>query len=477
MRATSSHGALVAIAFAAVAMTAPMAHAGPDASGGPPSASPGQAGAHVRRLENGLTVIVEEDHRTPLVSLVLRYDVGERAASPGLHGTAALTQALASYATQHVPAGDASRLLWRAGATFSDATYADYSALNVTLPATRLALPLWVWSDQMGFFPETMDDARFREKRDDLAGWKKAQRTGTPLANIDSIADEELFPPQHPYHEAYGTPDSVARIRFADVVEFHDRWMTPDHATLVVVGDVAAADAFAQVERYFGPIPASTGRGRIPALPVPELAGETLVEAQARVPAARLFVRWPTPRFMTTDDARLDVVASLLTGRSRALLSWELVGNKKVAAYVWAGQRSRSLASEFAVYIEGAPGKTATEVLAAFDGAMDALLARPLEQLDVDHAVYDTIVERAYGWEAASTRASEYAKYQAAVGSPSYLLRDLARFEGITPSVVSDALKRLLPRDRRVVVLVSPSPAATPAGERVSRRTVPARQP
>jgi zinc protease len=180
---------------------------------------------------------------------------------------------------------------------------------------------------------------------------------------------------------------------------------------------------------------------------------------------------------MTTEDARLDVVASLLAGRSRAFLSWELVGNKKVAAYVWAGQRSRNLASEFSVYIEAAPGKTATEVLAAFDSAMDALMAHPLEQLDVDHAVYDTIVDRAYSWEAAEARVGEYAKYQASVGSPAYLPHDLARYDGITPSVVSDALKRFLPRDRRVVVLVSPSPKAAPGGERLSRRTVPARQP
>jgi zinc protease len=476
MHATASRCLLLLGAFAAITAPASVARANPEVASAP-SASLSAPGLQTKVLENGLTVVVQEDERTPLVSVVLRYDVGERAAPEGLHGIATLTQMLAAQESAHVPSGDASRLLWRAGASFDDWTTTDSTVLSVTLPAYRLALPLWLWSDQMGFFRESLSAESVRRRRTELVERMRDRRLHDPLARIDAFADEELFPATHPYHELVGTPESVARIERAQVLAFHDRWMTPDHATLVVVGNVKALDAFAEVERYFGPIPASTERSRVPSPPLPQLAGETIVEVEARVTNAHVYLYWPTPRVLSAEDAELDVVAGLLSGAHRAFLSWEIVTDQKVALSVGAFQRSRPLASVLMLSIEGAPGKTAIELLAAFDKTMDALMTRPFSQADVNLSVYAPVVQRVYSLERGALRAAEYAKYVGITGTPDYLIRDLTRYQRITPAVATQAMTRYLPRDRRVVVLVSPSRTAEPGGERKARRTIAARQP
>jgi zinc protease len=427
-----------------------------------------------RRLDNGLTIIVQEDHRNPLVSLVLLSDAGERASPDGMHGLAWLTALVVADATKHMARGDAHRHLRRAGATFRDSSDADTHYQTVTLPSRRFALPLWIWSDRMGFFDEGFDEALLRTTRDQQIERLRAWQEGSPLGRLDGFADEELFPADHPYHAPYGTRESLSQIGRTDIIAFHDRWMTPDHATLVIVGDVKAAEAMAEVERWFGPIPASAERKWFPPPSLPRLAGETRVEIAAPVATARVSIRWPTPALLTIDDAQLDVVARLLAGKHRAFVYWDLVTTDKVATSVTARQASRRLASEFVVTIEGAPGKSASELLAAFDRSMDSFAARALQQGEIDHAAYDMVIANVYGYEAAPTRAFELAKYNALAGTPLYFGADAQRYDDITPAVVASVVKKWLPRDRRVVMLVTPDRSAAPGGERRGRRVVPA---
>ncbi len=424
-----------------------------------------------RHLDNGLTVVVQEDHHVPLVSLSLRYPGGEAASPPGLEGTATLTARLViEGATKHVPAGDYARLLARAGATgVRDLTWTGGQNYDVTLPANRLALPLWLWSDQMGFFAEGLADEPIAAAKGKLREQEGATLEGSPAARVDSFAAEELFPAGHPDRPSSITPESLDRIDRAAVLAFHDKWMVASRATLVVVGDVSAADAFALVDRYFGPLPrAEDSRDAPPA--EPPLAGEVQVEVAASVPAAQVSIRWLTPRDLTTEDARLEVVAHLLAGRQTAWLVSKLVDEKKVATRVTVRQRSGTRASQFEVGLEAARGRTAGELLAAFDGAMDGARARLAQPREISGAIYDMCVDPWLALEDASYRAQRYATFSVLVGTPEYVDHSFDRYRGITATVVRDTIATWLPRDRRVVVLVTPTPGAPPGGERTARR-------
>jgi zinc protease len=423
-----------------------------------------------RHLDNGLTVIVQEDHKVPLVSLVLRYEAGPEAAG-GLEATAALTTILMMRATKHTSPGDYTRLLARAGASgVADRTTGANTILEATVPSNRLALPLWLWSDQMAFFDTSLDDTQLEAQRTKLREQRRASLEGSPMARLDRFADEEMYPQGHPYRSTAWLPQEVDHVDRAALVAFHDAWMTPPHATLALVGDVVPAEAFALVEHYFASIPhpaESTTAKAAPPQPV-TLRGEQRVNVAANVPRAHVSIRWPTPRLMTPEDARLDVLARLLAGTRTAWLYWKLVDDAKIATGITARERSGALGSQFEIVIDAAKGKSAADLLAAFDSAMDELRTRSTGGRELDGALYETLIDRQMLLERPTTRASEYAKSSALVGVADNLGKDFERYDHLTSNVVRETLTKWLSRDKRVVLLVTPTPNAAAGGERTT---------
>lgn len=431
------------------------------------------------RLENGLTVVVQEDHRVPLVSLALRYQGGEQAAPGGQWAVALLATTLMLKHTMHVPAGDYDRLAARAGAsTWNQRTTADYTTLTMTLPAASIALPLWLWSDQMGFFDRSIDEREWKAQRALVREQRRSTLEGSPLGRLDSFADEAMYPEGHPYRPVRtGEPVDIDGIDQAAVVAFHDQWLTPQHAILAIVGDFVSSDVRALVDRYFGSIP--SGPPVTVAVPPPavKLPGSTELDVTANVPTARLLLRWPTPALLTTDDARLDVLARLFDGKRIGWLYWALVDEAKVATSVSSHQRSRDSASEFEILIEGAPGRSAAEILAAFDAAYVKLLKRSTAPREIASARYETLVDRVMSRDNATTWANDYVRFEALAGLANNFKHDMDCYSGITPDQIRDAMERWTPLGRRVVVLVSPDPHAAPGGKLRGKRVVPSVTP
>lgn len=135
---------------------------------------------------------------------------------------------------------------------------------------------------------------------------------------------------------------------------------------------------------------------------------------------------------------------------------------------------SKDLTSEFSVGIEGAPGQTAAQVLSSFDVAMEQLKTRTLSQQAVNAAVYEMLVSQVTLADGAAFRAEHYARYQSQVGTPWYLRHDIERYQRISPQDVRDAIAKWMPRDRRVVVFVTPNGGTKGGGERTGRRFTPA---
>ena len=431
-----------------------------------------------RHLANGMALIVQEDHRVPIVSLSLRYEGGEVAAPPGFEAVAQLTTDLMVNASLHAPKGEYDRLLATAGATGRDAhAWSNGLAFSVTVPSNRLALPLWLWSDEVGYFADTLDDAAIASKKASLRERQRVATEGASLSALDGIADEEIYPDAHPYRRKIVTPQSVDRVDRAAILAFHDRWISAAHATLVLVGDVSVEKGVDLAERYFGSLPRGSSERVPPPSPV-RLEAEVQVDVAANVPVASVSIRWPTPRQLSGEDGRLEVIARFCHGDRTSLLFWKLVDDKKVARNVYPRERPGAWASEFDVTVEGVPGRSAAELLKAFDASMDEILAQGgITQSGIDGAAYEVTIDRIFAYEKSETRATEYGKFWTLAGTGDYASRDFARYSGMTPQVAEETIRRWLPRNRRVVLLVSPDPSAPAAGQRRGRRVTPAVKP
>jgi zinc protease len=431
-----------------------------------------------RHLDNGLTVVVQEDHRVPQVALTIRYEAGDSASPPGMEGTATVaTFLMVGGPTEHVAAGDYRKLLLQAGASnLQDQATDDRIEFDVTVPSSQLALPLWLWSDQMGYFAPALTDERLAKEKAKLREMRRVGLEGAPTSRIGVFANEELFPRGYPNRSWMATLQSIDRIDRAAVRAFHDRWIVPHCATLVIVGDVKASEAFGLVERYFGTLPGAPVPREPPPV-APPLTGEVQLDVAANVPTANVSIRWLTPRDLTTDDARLDVVAHLLSGNQTNWINWKLVDEQKVATSVTAYQSSGRYASQFVLSVVGARGRTATELLAAVDSAMDAARTRVARQREINGAVYELNIDPLFGLEGMEYRAQRYARFSMLVGTPSYIEHNFDRYLDITPGIVHETIARWLPPDKRVVLLVTPKADAAPGGEQTGRRFVPTVSP
>jgi zinc protease len=413
------------------------------------------------RLENGLTVVLEEDHRAPFVAMRLGYRAGWGADPPGKLGLAVLTQRMMTMTTKHVPRGSYDQQLDRVGATDQGwYTGADMTSIWATVPSSAIPTLLWLWSDQMGFFEPDQDPKLFAEARGVTRNQHSEWVDDAAYGAITDIETRALFPEGHPYHATF-SPAAVDAMTPEDLRDYHDQHFEPGSAALVLSGDFAPADVVPKIQAYFGPIPRAH---RKVASPSRAMFDEGVrLDVAANVKAAAIAVAWRTPAWFDAGDAELDVVARVLVGPRVSTLGWGLVTSRGVATSVTARQASRALGSYFEVRAVVAPGHTPDEVLADIDADLvstlrvrDDLIAATARTMSAQHLI---------PLERSENRAPLYAAYTFLRHDPDWLANDVDRYEATTPAAVRAALVRWLRPDHRVVVVVTPDPTASRSGD------------
>jgi predicted Zn-dependent peptidase len=434
-----------------------------------PSSAPVQApNLAVERytLPNGLEVILHEDHRTPTVAVNLWYHVGGKDEPAGRNGFAHLFEHLMFQGSRHVEEDTFFLHLERAGASgINGTTSDDRTNYFETVPAGRLNLALWLESDRMAFLLDHVDQATFESQRNVVLNERRQNYENAPYGNVMRFIREAVYPPSHPYFRLpIGTPEDLEAASLEDVRQFFRTWYVPNNATLVIAGDFEPAAARQLVEQYFGPITrgADVPR-RPPPLPV-QLPREIRLDVEAGVQLPRVYVNWSTPAFFAPGDAELDLVANALTSGESARLHRRMVRDLQIAQDVAAYQASSQLGSIFTIQATARPGHSAEELLRVIDEELARLREAPLDTAEVTRARTMTVTNIVFSTERVASRADRFNTYNHYVGNPDYLTLDMARYQTPGAAELQTAVRNHLPADRRVVVLVHPTPGAPISG-------------
>ncbi len=419
-------------------------------------------------LPNGLVVLLSEDHKAPVVGMELRYAVGARDDPPGRPGLAALTQRLMTQASKHVGPGEYDRLLDSVSAwDRRQNTVLDRTTFLVSVPSERIALPLWMWSDQMGFFVERVDQKMLSEQITIIQNEHTQKIDAVPAGRVRDFVDAALFPSGNPYHR--GSPHAsraLSNTTLDDVRSFAEAHFRPDQAILSISGDFDSVRTLALVNRYFGPI-RTTGqpsRATVTA-DAPPLDREVRLIVAARVELPMITVCWPTPADHAPDDAALDIVAQVLTGDRAGWLRWKLVDELKIAAHVWSWQTSRRLGSEFCIDATATRGHTPRELLDAIDAVLGRLQSGPPDAFSASGAVTGYLVSPLFGLEQTAYRAARYAECEEFGVRERCITGWIARHSTVKAADMSAVAARQLPLAHRVVAEVYPATDAPIAGE------------
>ena len=306
-------------------------------------------------LDNGLTLIVHEDRKAPLVAVDMWYHVGSKNEKAGQTGFAHLFEHLMFNGSEHFN-DEYFRPFEKAGATDMNGTTSnDRTNYFATVPKPALDMALWMESDRMAHLLPAIDQAKLDEQRGVVKN-EKRQREDRPFGKVFEHVGKNTFPVGHPYSwETIGSMQDLDAASLDDVHNWFKRYYGPNNAVLVIAGDVDAEAVKARVEFYFGSIQPSPPYARTQTW-IAKRNEERRDIMQDRVPNARIYLVWNTPQFSDPVSDRLDLIADLLAGDASGVLTQQLVQKEKLATAISAFNHSREIAGQFWIQADVAPG-------------------------------------------------------------------------------------------------------------------------
>ncbi len=322
-------------------------------------------------LPNGLTVIVHEDHKAPIVAVNLWYHVGSKNEKLGRTGFAHLFEHLMFNGSEHYN-DDYFKPLEKVGATdLNGTTNFDRTNYFQNVPTSALDLVLFLESDRMGHLLGAIDQPRLDEQRGVVQN-EKRQGENQPYGKAFSNIVENTYPRGHPYSwSVIGSMEDLSAAALADVQDWFKSYYGPNNAVIVIAGDIDAATARQKVEKYFGAIPPSPPIAKQDKW-VAKMTGTHRGMMQDRVPQARIYKIWNVPEWGSPEADHLSLVANVLADGKSSRFYKRLVYDDRIATDVQAFVFQKEIGSQFFIQARPQPGGD----LAAVERAIDEELAR-----------------------------------------------------------------------------------------------------
>jgi zinc protease len=190
------------------------------------------------RLENGMTVILHEDHKLPVATINIWYRVGAKDEPPGRSGFAHLFEHLMFMGTERVPGNEFDVIMETGGGSNNASTSLDRTNYFSEGPSSLLPTLLWLDADRLEDLARAMDEGKLNRQRDVVRNEIRQNVENTPYGRAEERVYRLMYPPQHPYHNAvYGTHDDLEAATVWNVKDFFATHYTPGNASLVVAGD------------------------------------------------------------------------------------------------------------------------------------------------------------------------------------------------------------------------------------------------
>ncbi len=324
-------------------------------------------------LDNGLTLIVHEDHKSPIAAVNVWYHVGSKNEKHGKTGFAHLFEHLMFNGSENFNT-DYFEAMERIGATdLNGTTNTDRTNYFQNVPVTALDVALWMESDRMGHFEGAISQERLDEQRGVVQN-EKRQGENQPYGRSWTALMEESFPFGHPYsHSVIGSLEDLDAASLEDVKEWFKNYYGAANAVVVVAGDVNAEEVYNKAVKYFGDIPAGPPLTR-PEVNIAKRTGEKRIEMQDQVPQARIYMNWNVPEWGNPEAFLLDFAASALADGKNSRLYKRLVYDEQIASDIGAWNSEMEIAGMFTIYADIKPGVDPKEVERAINEELARLL-------------------------------------------------------------------------------------------------------
>ena len=390
-------------------------------------------------LDNSLEVVLHQDHSDPIVAVAMLYHVGSARETPGRTGFAHLFEHLLFQNSENVGPGGFINGIPALGGTFNGGTSNDSTIYYAVVPKNALERVLWMESDRLGFFINTVNEPSLENEKQVVKNEKRQSYDNRPYGHTASVVDSHLYPANHPYSwQIIGSLDDLQAATLADVRGFYDRFYGPQNATLVIAGDFEPAAARMLVETYFAEIP--TGATVTPRAPVPGVVTDTvrLVHEDNFAQMPMLTMAWPTVELYHPDSSALDALSVLLASGRTSPFYQVVVEEDTLSPGVDAGHPQRELAGQFRLSARAFPGTDLDALLTSFEGAFDRFETDGVREADLERIRAGLETEFYNDIASVLDKSFQLANYSVLAGDPGFVTEDLRRLRAVT---VDDVLR------------------------------------
>ena len=422
------------------------------------------------KLNNGLKLVVQEDHRSPVVVSQVWYRAGSLDEVNGKTGVAHVLEHMMFKGTKRVPAGQFSRLVAAAGGKENAFTSADYTCYFQQLEKSHLPLSFKLEADRMANLIIT--DAEFAKEIKVVMEERRWRTEDKPQSKVNEQFQSTAFK-AHPYaRPVVGYMNDLENMTAADAREWYNTWYAPNNATLVVVGDVKAQDVLKLAKQHFGKLKAKKLPARKPQTE-PAQIGERRIVVKAPGKLPYLTMGYHVPTLIGAESSgtpstpeqgwepyALDVLAGVLSGNDSARLNQKLVRETSLAVDVGAGYDSTSRGREALFELVGTPseGKTVVELEAALIAEIDRIKTGGVTQQELDRVKAAVIASDVYQRDSMFYQAMQIGQLETMNYSWRLLKEYPDKLKAVTSEQIQAVAKKYLIKDNMTVATLEPQP-------------------
>lgn len=421
------------------------------------------AQVHEFKLENGMKVLVKEDHRAPVVVSQIWYKVGAGYEHNGITGVSHVLEHMMFKGTPKHPAGEFSRIIAEHGGRENAFTSRDYTAYFQQLEKSRLPISFEMEADRMRNL--TLPEEQFKKELDVVKEERRMRYEDKPRSLTHEQFIATAFTSSPYQHPIIGWMNDLDNMQVEDLSDWYQRWYAPNNATLVVVGDVKADEVFELAKKYFAVIPAGKVAISKPRLDAPQRGQRRItVSVPAKLPY--LVMGYKVPVLKTAAEEwepyALEVLAGILSGTNSSRFPKRLVRGQQIAAGVDVGYNPYSMHDDlFTIDATPVGDHSVAEIEKAINAQLKLIKEEKVSKAELDRIKAQVVAGKVYEKDSVFYQAMQMGTLETVGLGWQRMDEYSAKVKQITSEQIQQVAKKYLLADQLTVAILEPLPLET----------------
>jgi zinc protease len=414
------------------------------------------------RLDNGLRLLVKQDHRAPVVVSQIWYRVGSSYEHGGITGVSHVLEHMMFQGTKKHGPNEFSRIISENGGRENAFTGRDYTAYFQRLHKDRLPVSFELEADRMHNL--MLQEKEFDKELKVVMEERRLRTEDKPGALTYESFNAAAFQSSPYHHPIIGWMNDLEHMKLDDLANWYRKWYVPDNAVLVVVGDVEPGEVYQLARQTYGKVPAGKPAKLKPRREVPQ-RGERRIQVKAPANQPSLYMGYKVPSLVTAEEPweayALEVLAGILDGGNSARIPRQLVRGQELAAGAGAGyDLIARLDSLFTFSGTPANGHTMTELEQALKSMAQELRDKPVEQAELQRVKAQVIAENVYERDSMFYQAMQMGQLESVGLSWQVADEYVDRIKAVTAQQVQQVAKKYLVDEHLTIAELVPDKAA-----------------